>query len=308
VGKWAGSSNGGLNRRTKKASLEAGFFCYYGVTTLCEAVTTGTAWIAAAGASAVVMHFFKLGKLVRGKHRFIGVVAFGEDGLHLFSFFLGQEVVVLVDGFYLAAETFLTGFEFCDLVIGEVQVEPESFEAGYFHDLGVFGHPFAAFGHFIFLLGCEQSCQVCFLIFLQGDEAGFILFQGDIVLGEQGFRFLFEVLVDSDELLALLRRIVDSLVTEAAVAVTAAGCPALLTVAAAFSTVAPTASLSTAAPTACFIAATVAEAIVSARASVETIAFGETVAAGSVTPAAVHAIMVAGGIGWLLVLGGALCV
>jgi hypothetical protein len=108
--------------------------------------------------------------------------------------------------------------------------------------------------------------------------------------------------------LVLLRRIVDSLVTEAAVAVTAAGCPALLTVAASLSTAAPSVALSIVTPTACFIAAAVGEAVVAALSSVKAVTFGEAVADGSVTPAAVHAIVVAGGIGWLLVLGGALCV
>ena len=100
----------------KKASLRLAFFA---VILLCEASPAGAA---AAGASAVAMHFFELCILFGGKHRFVGVVAFGQERLHLFSFFLRQEVFILVDGFYLATEIFLAGFEFGDLVIGEVQV------------------------------------------------------------------------------------------------------------------------------------------------------------------------------------------
>ena len=59
----------------------------------------------AAGAT-VMMHFFELGVLVRGKHSLVSIVALSQKGLHLISFLLGQQVVILVNGLDLAVKIF----------------------------------------------------------------------------------------------------------------------------------------------------------------------------------------------------------
>src|ERR1700722_3013408 len=95
--------------------------------------------------------------LVRRQHRFEGVVAGCHERFYLRSFFLGQEVVVFMDGFSLTAEVLLTGFQFGYLVIGETEGLAELFEAGVGHELGFVIPEAAAYGLLILLKRGEKG-------------------------------------------------------------------------------------------------------------------------------------------------------
>ena len=64
----------------------------------------------AGSAETVFVHLLELGILFGREDRLVGVVPFGEECFHLFHFLLGQEVIVLVDGFCLVADAFLSCF------------------------------------------------------------------------------------------------------------------------------------------------------------------------------------------------------
>src|SRR5580698_10338395 len=80
---------------------------------------------------------------------------------------------------------------------------------GNFHYLGVFSPLFAPGGQFIILLGCQQRLEPGLFVLLQGNQPCLILFEGDVVLFEEVFGFLFVVLINGHHLLTLFGGIVD---------------------------------------------------------------------------------------------------
>jgi hypothetical protein len=170
---------------------------------------------AAGTAGAVVGHLLKFSVLVRRQHRFEGIVTGRHESLQLSSFFLRQEIVILMDGLGLAAEVILAGFQFGYLVISEIEGLAEPFEAGAGHELGfVIAEPMAG-GLLIFLQRGQKGLQFGFLFLLQGDKAGLILFQGNIVLFEEVRGLLAVFFVDRHGLLALFGGVMDEFVATA---------------------------------------------------------------------------------------------
>jgi hypothetical protein len=174
--------------------------------------------IGAAGATEVTAGhpLLEFAVLVGGQDRLKVVVAGGHQGFDLFAFLLGQEVVVVVDGLGLTAEVILAGFQFCDLVIGEIECLTEPFKAAVGHELGpVIPEP-AGGGLLIFLKWSQESFNFCLLFLLQGDEAGLVLLQRDIILFEQVLAFLPIFLIDGHNLFPLFGRVVDEFAMSAA--------------------------------------------------------------------------------------------
>jgi hypothetical protein len=138
-----------------------------------RAETIATAMFKAARAEIVViaeavMHLFELGILFRCQHRLIGVVAFCQEGLHLFLFLPGQEVIVVMDRLDLAVQVFLTCFEFGELVVGKVEPQLQTFEAGGFHDLAVLVHSFLSCREQVPLPGREEGGEFVLFLFIKG--------------------------------------------------------------------------------------------------------------------------------------------
>lgn len=77
----------------------------------------------AESAAPVVRHLFILAVLFGCEHGLECFVAFGHQVLHLLHLFLGQQVVVLVDGFGLGAKVVLSCLDLCYLVIAEIEAK-----------------------------------------------------------------------------------------------------------------------------------------------------------------------------------------
>ena len=227
-------------------------------------------------------HLFKLRILVRRKHGLIGIVAFGHQCLHLLHFFLGQEVVIFVDGLRLAAQVFLAALQLCDLVVGEVEPQLQSFHIRHLAHLPVFGHAFTLGRLLVFLLLGQQGGELVLLIFLKGHQTGLVLFKRDIVLFEEIGCFLAIVLIDCHHLLTLLGRIVN--------------CPAVPTC---VRVAEPVSSVETVPPAE---GATAAESVLAVPVKMTR----QTIAAGSFVPAAMHTITMMGTIGTVPAGGGRL--
>jgi hypothetical protein len=124
-----------------------------------------------------------------------------------------------MDGPGLPAEVFLAGFQFGYLIVGEAEGLAEPFETGAGHELGpVIPEP-AAGGLLIFLQRRQKGFQFSLLFFLQGQEAGLILLQRNIVLFEEVRGSLAIVFVDRQCLFALFGAVMDEFVMTATVTV-----------------------------------------------------------------------------------------
>ena len=170
-------------------------------------------------AAAVGPHLLEFAVLVGCQDCFEAVVTGGHECFELFAFLLREEVVVVMDGLGLAAEVILAGFQFGYLVIGEIEGLAEPVEAGAGHELGpVFTEPMRG-GLLIFLERGEEGLCFGLLFLFEGDEAGLVLFQGDIILFEQVFAFLPVVFVDRHYLFPLVGGVVDKFAVTVAEAV-----------------------------------------------------------------------------------------
>jgi hypothetical protein len=174
-------------------------------------------------AGPMMVHLLKFRVLVGRKDCFKAVVAGHHQGMHLLTPLPRKEVVVLVYGLGLVAEVLLAGFDLGYLVIGKVEVEPESFETGSGHHLAILIHPFTACGEFGLLLGGQEGLEFRLLFFFEGKQIGLVLLQSDIVLFEEVSGFLAIFIVDCGDLLALFGGVVDEVaMLEAAAALTEA--------------------------------------------------------------------------------------
>jgi hypothetical protein len=175
--------------------------------------------LSAESAAAVGPHLLEFAVLVGCQDCLEAVVTGSHECFQLFAFLLREEVVVVMDGLGLGAEVILAGFQLGYLVIGEIEGLAEAVEAGAGHELGpVFAEPVGG-GLLIFLERGEEGLYFGLLILFEGDEAGLILFQGDIILFEQVLAFLTVVFVDRHCLFPLVRGVVDKFAVTAAEAV-----------------------------------------------------------------------------------------
>src|SRR5258708_7249091 len=94
-------------------------------------------------------------------------------------------------------------------------MELEAFEVSYFADLNVLVHAFVVGGHLVLLIGGEQGGHFAFLFLFEGQEAGFILLQREVVLFVEVRAFLAVFQVDGGDLFSLFGSITDVFAAEA---------------------------------------------------------------------------------------------